>query len=124
MLVGLLGFAAWCPVTIGAVRSGWVAAGAAVFVLGLPLAPTFTGLYLLVGAAAREGRENETFALMNAVVVIGFGVGSTATGLLTSVLRTAAAAGYGTAAVGALGATAMTVWRLRRKDDSAPPAEA
>ena len=86
--IGLLVFAASLPLLLPALATagdGPVAlllSSSAVVLLGLPLAPTFTGLYLLAERVAPVGRETETNALLNSTVLIAFGGGSALTGAL------------------------------------------
>jgi hypothetical protein len=55
-----------------------------VLLLGLPLAPTFAQLYQAVGRSAPGARANEAFAVVNALIVLGFGVGVSVSGWLSS----------------------------------------
>lgn len=78
--VGLVVFLVLCPLAAATLSAQWSLAAASVLVLGIPLAPTSTGIYLEAADLAAPGRETETNALVTSAVVIGFGIGTAATG--------------------------------------------
>lgn len=96
--VGLAVFALLSLVALVAFDHGATAQVLSACALGLPLAPTFSGLYSVAGEEAPHGRENQTFAVMSSVVVVAFGVGTTVTGTLSATVSPAAA-GFGAAVV-------------------------
>lgn len=53
---------------------GWLTL--ALFVSGLPLAPTLAALYALIAEVSREARRTEAFALGNTSVLLGLGLGN------------------------------------------------
>ncbi|MGY1829079.1 hypothetical protein ACI8AA_01475 [Geodermatophilus sp. SYSU D01180] len=110
--VGLLLFAFLCLTGIVAFEYGFTAQVVMAFVLGLPLAPTFSGLYTVAGEVAPVGRENETFAIMSSVVVVAFGMGTGLTGAL-SARMSALVGGFGAASGLTLAALSVGVLALR-----------
>lgn len=97
-------FAVLCPLTAMALPSYWALAATAVFVLGLPISPTVTGLYLTAATVAAPGQETETNAFLSSAVVIGFGIGTATAGFVD--------ASTGRVTVGLTAATVFTVAAL------------
>ena len=96
--IGLLAFAVLCVLSTYTFTEGALPAAAALVALGLPVAPTLTGLYLYASMFAPADAETTTYAVVNALIVVGFGIGSTVTGLFADVL-VGARAGFLPAAV-------------------------
>ena len=97
-----------CLLMLPAFALGPAAAAAGLLVLGLPIAPTLTGLYLYAQRLAPAGRENEVYALVQATIIAGFGVGTTLTGALDGTLD-GAAAGFVPACLVTLAALALSI---------------
>jgi MFS family permease len=60
---------------------GWLTV--ALFVAGLPLAPTLAALYALIAEVSAEARRTEAFALGNTSVLLGLGLGNAFGGWLS-----------------------------------------
>lgn len=101
--------------------SGWAAA--ALILLGLPVGPTLTGLYLLADRAVPSVGHNELYSSINATIVVGFGVGSIMTGLLAEGVPRAVAGFVPAAALSAC-AAALILRSAARSRDGLPPNEA
>ena len=97
-----------CLLMLPAFALGPAAAAAGLLVLGLPIAPTLTGPYLYAQRLAPAGRENEVYALVQATIIAGFGVGTTLTGALDGTLD-GAAAGFVPACLVTLAALALSI---------------
>lgn len=84
-VTGLLAFGVLSTLTIAiALPLSPVIAMIAVVVAGTPITPTFTGIYQTAETCCHPARKTQFFGMISSAVLIGFGVGTTFSGVLAT----------------------------------------